>query len=117
MVGAFDLEEDDDPNTTENPFKNLLNLKQGSRNKESHQESSTTYEEADSNNNINNSNNDDVMGEALLEDSTMAEAILNSVEKDNTEDAKVVERMVESGERKRELLEAIKNEVAQKDNE
>ena len=117
LVGAFDLEEDDDPNTTENPFKNLLNLKQGSRNKESHQESSTTYEEADSNNNINNSNNDDVMGEALLEDSTMAEAILNSVEKDNTEDAKVVERMVESGERKRELLEAIKNEVAQKDNE
>ena len=117
LVGAFDLEEDDDPNTTENPFKNLLNLKQGSRNKESHQESSTTYEEADSNNNSNNSNNDDVMGEALLEDSTMAEAILNSVEKDNTEDAKVVERMVESGERKRELLEAIKNEVAQKDNE
>ena len=32
-------------------------------------------------------------------------------DEDNMEDAKTIERMVESGERKRELLEAIKNEA------
>ena len=119
LVGAFDLEEDDDHSTTDNPFKNLLNMKQSNRNKESQQESSTTYEEADTKSSSfsSNSNDDIVMNEAILDSTSMAESILNSVEKDNTEDAKVVERMVESGERKRELLEAIKNEVAQKDSD
>jgi hypothetical protein len=120
LIGAFDLEEDEDPNTTDNPFKNLLNLKQGNRNKESQQEPSTTYEETDtkSSSSFNTNNDDDLtIQEAILDDTSMAESILSSVEKDNMEDAKVVERMVESGERKRELLEAIKNEVSQKDSE
>ena len=120
LTGAFDLEEDDDPNTTDNPFKNLLNMKQGNRNKESHQESTTTYDETDAMTSTFNAinHNDDVNSDTLLlDDTTMAESILNTLEKENVEEAKVVERMVESGERKRELLEAIKNEVSQKDNE
>ena len=117
LTGAFDLEEDDDPNTTENPFKNLLNMKQGNRNKES-QHDSSTYDDTEAlTSSFSTNNNDDTNSDALLDDTTMAESILNTIEKDNMEEAKVVERMVESGERKRELLEAIKNEVAQKDSE
>ena len=117
LTGAFDLEEDDDPNTTENPFKNLLNMKQGNRNKES-QHDSSTYDDTEAlTSSFSTNNNDDTNSDALLDDTMMAESILNTIEKDNMEEAKVVERMVESGERKRELLEAIKNEVAQKDSE
>ena len=93
LTGALDTEEAES-STAENPFKNLLNLKQGSKSDSSSSDSDGSTEipltEVDA---------------AALEQ--MAEAVVV----ENKEDAKITERMVESGERKRELLEAIKSEA------
>lgn len=93
LTGALDTEEAE-ISTAENPFKNLLNLKQGSKSDSSSSDGDGTTEipltQVDA---------------AALEQ--MAEAVVV----ENKEDAKITERMVESGERKRELLEAIKSEA------
>lgn len=100
LTGAFDAEEDDP--ITENPFKNLLNMKQGNRyNQASSSEVDSSIPPASE------------IDMAALE--AKAESELNGVVAENSEEAKIVERMVESGERKRELLEAIKNEAMESD--
>jgi Transporter associated domain len=97
LIGAFD-EKEDDP-ISENPFKNLLNMNHSYRNQES--------SESDG----NPAPTDSDM--AVLE--AKADSELSGVVAENLEEAKLVERMVESGERKRELLEAIKNEAMEGD--
>jgi len=96
LTGAFDTE-DDDIATAENPFKNLLNLSQGNRGGEII------------------SSDSDINTASANEVDTVLEQVAVDVASDNKEDAKTVERMVESGERKRELLEAIKNESMDND--
>lgn len=93
LLGSFD--EDDDGPESENPFKNLLSLKQGGKQMDS-VESDVGSESAD-------------CDFAALEKA--AENELHGLVAENSEGAKAVERMVESGERKRELLEAVRNEA------
>jgi putative hemolysin len=111
LTGAFDLEEDEADQATvngDNPFKNLLK----------HRHAPPVVEPSSYDDNLSTTTTSS-MGEMGMESMeaivAAAEAMNGSVEKENAEEAKVVERMVESGERKRELLEAIKNEV--KENE
>lgn len=99
LTGVFDVKEDDP--ITENPFKNLLNLKHGNRNQE-------IVFEPDENPDIVDNDIAALEAEAVSELSGIVAA-------ENSEEAKSVERMVESGERKRELLEAIKNEAMESD--
>jgi len=92
LTGAFDTEEDDIA-SAENPFMNLLNIKQGNKGADS-------------------CDDDGVMSTSATEIETAAmELVAETMVVDNLEEARTVERMVESGERKRELLEAIKNEA------
>ena len=93
LTGAFDPEEDDA--SAENPFRNLLNLKAGST------KDGDATSEADGDSSVSNAETDNAVVEQA------AEAVMV----ENLEEAKTVERMVESGERKRELLEALKNEA------
>ena len=92
LTGAFDTE-DNEISTAENPFKNLLNLKQGNK-------IDTSLSEVD--------------GSTLPpteRDAAELHLVAETVVVENKEDAQTIERMVESGERKRELLEAIKSEA------
>lgn len=93
LTGAFDTE-DDEIATAENPFRNLLKLSQGNRGSEA---SSSEAE-------------DTSVSANEIDTAALQEAAAHMVE-DNVEDATTIERMVESGERKRGLLEAIKNEA------
>lgn len=86
LTGAFDAE-DDEIASAENPFKNMLNKKQGNKEEEMESELSLDIDAAE-------------------QVTLAAEAVLV----DNAEEARTIERMVESGERKRELLEAMKND-------
>lgn len=98
LTGAFDAE--DEIPESENPFKNLLNLKHGNSNQET--------SEIDSKSDESDRTRADLEEEAEIE--------LRGVVEENSEQAKLVERMVESGERKQELLEAaIKNESKESD--
>jgi CBS domain containing-hemolysin-like protein len=110
LTGAFDLEEDDADSATgngDNPFKNLLKHRYAPPPPVTEPSS---YDESTATTSMGELGLDSM--EAIV---AASEAINEIVEKENTEEAKVVERMVELGERKRELLEAIKNEV--KENE
>ena len=92
LTGAFDTE-DNEISTAENPFKNLLNLKQGNK-------IDTSLSEVD--------------GSTLPpteRDAAELHLVAETVVVENKEDAQTIERIVESGERKRELLEAIKSEA------
>ena len=92
LTGAFDAD-DEVTSTADNPFKTLLNMKQGNR-------SDASLSDADGST------------QPITEvDAAALEQVAEAVAMDNIEDAKIVERMVESGERKRELLEAIKSEA------
>lgn len=93
LTGAFDTE-DDDIATAENPFRNLLNLSQGNKGGE------TSSSDAEV----------DTVSANEVDTAALEQTAVHVVE-DNTEDAKTIERIVESGERKRELLDAIKNEA------
>jgi Transporter associated domain/CBS domain len=110
LTGAFDLEEDNDTVASDNPFKNLLNMKQGNRNNNNSQQQQQELSSSSSLYDESNVATTTINGD-ITELEAMAESQLNGLEKENAEEAKVVERMVESGERKRELLEAIKNEA------
>jgi CBS domain containing-hemolysin-like protein len=94
LTGAFeDEQEGSETNESENnPFKNLLNLKQQG--------------------NINTSNDDEEdeldTRRAAMEEA--AESELRGLVAENLEQARNIQRIVESGERKRELLEAIRLE-------
>ena len=90
LTGAFDAEEDDVA-PAENPFRNLLNIKTGSSDGDEETDGGTVT--------------------AVEIDSAQIEQAAEAVIAGNTEEAKTVERMVESGERKRELLDAIKKEA------
>jgi CBS domain containing-hemolysin-like protein len=98
LTGAF--ETDEDIPSTDNPFMNLLNKKQGSR--------GSSSLESDTNGSLQTDSEAEI---AAIEAETELSELSGAVVAENVETAKVVERMVESGERKRELLEAIKNEA------
>jgi CBS domain containing-hemolysin-like protein len=103
LTGAFETDEDI-PNT-DNPFMNLLNKKQGSR--------GSSSLESDTNGNLQIDSEAEI---AAIDAETELSELSGAVVAENVETAKVVERMVESGERKRELLEAIKNEAMENSN-
>jgi hypothetical protein len=98
LTGAFedDQEGSETDGNENNPFKNLLNLKQQG--------------------NANNSNDDKEVAEpddfdtqrAAMEEE--AELELQGLVAENLDQARNIQRIVESGERKRELLEAIRLE-------
>jgi Transporter associated domain len=97
LVGSFHGEENPE---SDNPFKNFLKLKQNSGENKSDvgdDEEATPLQMASA------------RGTAALEEAAQD---MSSVVSDNVKEAQAVERLVESGERKRELLEAIKNEQA-----
>jgi CBS domain containing-hemolysin-like protein len=103
LTGAF--ETDEDIPSTDNPFMNLLNKKQGSR--------GSSSLESDTNGSLQTDSEAEI---AAIEAETELSELSGAVVAENVETAKVVERMVESGERKRELLEAIKNEAMENSN-
>lgn len=107
LTGAFDTEEE--TQSTDNPFKNLLNMKQGSKSNSNSQSSSV---DPDDGNIPSGSDGEIPMSEAELELSELSGAVIADI----VDTAKVIERIVESGERKRELLEAIKNEAMENNN-
>ena len=95
LTGAFDDSEDIE--SENNPLKNLLKLKQSSKSAESN-------ESGDSSGEANMTTFEDAADKSLI-----------GMTSENSEEAKALERMVEAGERKRELLEAVKNEVKDDD--
>ena len=96
LTGSFD--DETVPPESENPFKNLLNVKQGSKKDDEDGQAE------------NRETGSDI---AALEKA--AESGLSSDMAENTKDAEAVERMVDSAERKRELLDRINNEANEAD--
>ena len=110
LTGAFDLEEEEEhaeSTNGDNPFKNLLKSRNAPAPPPPPLTELLSYDDSNSS---GGSTTTAAMGELVDLEIAAAESI-SLLEKENSEEAKVVERMVESGERKRELLEAIKNEV------
>lgn len=98
LTGTFNSDEDEASREgAENVFKNILKMKQK---QDAPKESLETVERSDS-----FDSEEAVGGESEVEEN------LADIVNEKVEEAKAVERMVESSERKRELLEAVKNDL------